>query len=98
MNLESFLESLREASPPPGLSDALLALWHAGKKDWGRAHDIAQDIHTPAGSWIHAYLHRWEGDQWNARYWYTRAGKAMPSHSLEAEWEHIVRALLSDLA
>lgn len=94
MTIESFRDSLTQASPPSGLTEALTAMWHAGKKDWNASHDIAQDIPTRTGDWIHAYLHRWEGDDWNARYWYRRAGKEMPTYDLNEEWEVIVTALL----
>lgn len=93
MNLAVF-KSFLAANNPPDLPPLLLALWHDAKGDWEAAHDIAQDIHTPEGSWLHAYLHRKEGDQWNAGYWYRQAGKPMPSGSLDAEWEQLVRAFL----
>jgi hypothetical protein len=76
------------------LSAALTALWHDARGDWEAAHRVAQDIGTPDGSWIHAYLHRKEGDAGNAAYWYRRAAKAVPSSSLDAEWEAIVTVLL----
>jgi hypothetical protein len=72
----------------------LLALWHDAKDDWDASHNIAQDIHSNDGSWIHAYLHRKEGDAGNAGYWYRKAGKPYPSASLEKEWESIVSVLL----
>ena len=64
------------------------------KGDWEKSHNIAQDIHSDTGSWIHAYLHRKEGDIFNADYWYSKAGKKRPSVSLEKEWEEIVTDLL----
>ena len=70
-------------------------MWYDGKGDWGKAHDIAQDIRTAEGSWIHAYLHRKEGDAGNAAYWYHRANQPVCKTSLEEEWETIVKTLLT---
>ncbi len=70
-------------------------MWLDGKGDWNGAHEIAQDLRSPEGSWIHAYLHRKEGDTGNAAYWYHRANKPVCNTSLEAEWDSIVSALLS---
>jgi len=95
MNYSEFRNSLSEETPPEGLSDLLLALWNEGKGDWEKAHNIVQDIHSSDASWIHAYLHRKEGDQGNAAYWYQRAGKTMPKVSLEKEWEEIVKEILN---
>jgi hypothetical protein len=75
-------------------SPLLQSLWHDAHGDWHKAHNIAQDIETPAGAWVHAYLHRKEGDIWNADYWYRRAGKTRPEGTLEEEWEQLVRAFL----
>ena len=94
MNFADFKSSLDSDNAPEGLSPLLLALWYDGKNDWERSHDIAQDIHTNDGSWIHAYLHRKEGDPGNAAYWYRKAGKLVPTVSLEKEWEEIVKVLL----
>jgi hypothetical protein len=94
MTLSEFKSSLKNTEPPQGTSDLLLALWHDGKDDWNSSHNIAQDIETSDGSWVHAYLHRKEGDESNARYWYNRAGKKFPKISLEAEWEEIVNHFL----
>jgi hypothetical protein len=94
MTLEAFISSLSQSHPPEGLSKLLQALWHEGKNDWEKAHNIAQDISSSDGSWIHAYLHRVEGDHANAAYWYHRAGKTIPRVSLEEEWEGIARELL----
>ena len=95
MNYEDFKKSLEDKNPPSDLSPLLKALWHDGRGDWHSAHELAQDVHTRDGSWIHAYLHRKEGDLGNAGYWYSRAGKSMPTLSLEAEWESISRELLT---
>jgi hypothetical protein len=95
MTLAQFMETLASPEPPPGLSAALTALWHDGRADWEAAHRVAQDIDTPEGAWIHAYLHRKEGDPTNAAYWYRRAAKPVPSMPLDAEWDAIVTALLT---
>jgi hypothetical protein len=95
VNYEDFKKSLEDKNPPPNLPPLLKALWHDGRGDWQSAHELAQDVHTRDGSWIHAYLHRKEGDLANAGYWYSRAGKSVPSQSLEAEWESISRELLT---
>ena len=94
MKFEEFKTSLGHDQPPSGIPSALAALWYAGKGDWEQAHTIAQDIHTREGSWVHAYLHRVEGDVSNANYWYNRAGRTMPAAEPEQEWEAIVRAML----
>jgi hypothetical protein len=95
MTLQQFKASLSESQPPVGLSPLLESLWHDGNDDWDKAHDIAQDVHTNEGSLMHAYLHRKEGDNWNANYWYRRAGRTMPDVSLEQEWELMVTEFLS---
>jgi len=94
MTLTEFKTSLEKAKPSTLLSPALCALWHDGQGDWERAHTIAQDDASCEGSWVHAYLHRKEGDTWNAQYWYRKAGRTMPESTLEDEWEHIVQTLL----
>lgn len=94
MTLSEFKETLHKQQPPPGTNVLLQALWHDGKGDWEAAHTIAQDVHTNHGSWIHAYLHRKEGDLGNASYWYHRAGKPVPSGTLEKEWEALVAYFL----
>lgn len=71
-------------------------MWHDGKGDWEGAHDIAQEANTPDHCWIHAYLHRKEGDDWNAGYWYNRARRPVPTVSLDAEWANIVKTFLQD--
>jgi hypothetical protein len=94
MTFEEFRRTLRQSSAPSELSPALRALWEDGKGNWNAAHAIAQDIDTQTGSWIHAYLHRKEGDLGNAGYWYRRAGKPAAQDTLDEEWERIVSALL----
>ncbi len=94
MNLDEFRKSLAESAPPAGLTHALSGLWWDAKGDWKRAHDSAQQDEGQDGSWVHAYLHRKEGDQSNAAYWYNRAGKPPCFESLDAEWLSIATALL----
>ena len=94
MDLKAFKASLAETAPPPGLSDALQGLWHDAKGDWDEAHHCAQRQDDAAGAWVHAYLHRVEGDLSNADYWYRRAGKPASRAPLEAEWTEIAVALL----
>lgn len=94
MTLEQFEDTLTGDAPPAGITNSLAAMWYDGKGDWEQAHHIAQDIPTPEGSWVHAYLHRKEGDNWNANYWYNRADQSMPAASLEQEWKDIVARLL----
>jgi hypothetical protein len=94
MTFTEFNESLKNENPPSTLNAELKAMWYDGKGDWETSHNIAQDIHSESGSWIHAYLHRKEGDNGNASYWYSRANKKMPAYSLEQEWKELVSAFL----
>lgn len=95
MNLEEFLQSAaRDDEPPASLTSPLRALWFAERSDWSTSHQIAQELHTREGSWIHAHLHREEGDHWNARYWYNQAGKPVSKKSLADERHEIIAALL----
>lgn len=96
MSLQSFIDSLAADAPPSDLPPALVALWHDGRGDWERAHTVAQDIDDATGSRVHAYLHRKEGDEGNAHYWYRRANVRAASGSLEDEWRAIVEALLAN--
>lgn len=95
MDLNSFTRSLAQPQAPAGLSAALQALWEEKKGNWDRAHTLVQEAETGEGAWVHAYLHRVEGDTWNAGYWYRKAGKPMPDLSLEEEWTQMVSALLN---
>ncbi len=95
MNFTSFKELLDEEEAPAQLQGCLLALWKAGRGDWEGAHNIVQDDPGQDAAWIHAYLHRAEGDLWNAGYWYRRAGKPVNNAALETEWEEITIALLA---
>jgi len=96
MTLEEFIATLA-ATSPPSVSPLLEAMWHDAKGDWHRAHAIAQDLDDGAAAWVHAYLHRKEGDLGNAAYWYRRARRPLPTDGLEAEWGRIVAGLLGDL-
>ena len=94
MNVSSFKESLSGNKPPQGSSVYLNALWYDAKGEWDKAHKLIQDVDDKNAAWIHAYLHRKEGDSVNADYWYSRAGKKRSPFSLEKEWEEIVTALI----
>jgi hypothetical protein len=94
MTFDDFRQSLTAAEPPAGLTLALTGLWWDAKGDWTRAHESAQQDEGPDGSWVHAYLHRKEGDDGNAAYWYGRAGKPVCREPLDAEWLSITRDLL----
>jgi hypothetical protein len=93
---EAFRLSLSAPAPPAGLGMAGQALWWDAKGDWQKAHECAQAQDDAAGAWVHAYLHRKEGDLANAGYWYRRAGKPVAAGSLAAEWDAIVGDLLRD--
>jgi hypothetical protein len=86
--------TLSNAAPAPDLAPPLQALWWAAKGDWNKAHNIVQDEESGDAAWVHAYLHRVEGDLGNAGYWYRRASKPVATDSLDAEWERIVSALI----
>ena len=90
MTLDDFRQSLTAANPPSDLTLARLGLWWDTKGDWTRAHESAQQDEGPEGSWVHAYLHRKEGDQENAAYWYRRAEKPFCREPFDAEWRRIV--------
>ena len=94
MTLDEFRQSLAGVAPPAGLSTVLQALWHEARGDWDLAHQVAQDEPDPDGAWVHAYLHRKEGDASNAAYWYRRASKPVCRETLDAEWASIVTAFL----
>lgn len=94
MDEADFRRSMMLELPPPGLGDCLAALWWAGRHDWDRAHAIVQCLDGRDPAWVHAHLHRMEGDLDNARYWYRQAGRAMPANPPQEEWMEIVRSLL----
>ncbi len=90
MQVEQFEQSLSASEPPAGLSEALQVLWFDGRGDWDAAHGIAQDMPCEDGAWLHAFLHRREGDLANADYWYRRAGRHRPETGLDEEWRALV--------
>ena len=94
MTIEEFKASTASAAVPADLPPLLRALWHDARGDWDGAHHVAQDVDTADGAWVHAYLHRKEGDAANAAYWYRRARRPVATDALDAEWERIARALL----
>lgn len=94
ISFEKFRQSLNGHNPPEEIQDHLLALWYDAKGDWEKAHGIIQDIDDKHAAWIHAYLHRKEGDNGNADYWYRIAGSKRPRTSLQGEWVELVREFL----
>lgn len=90
------LHAIEEASAlPADLPPSLLALWHLARGDWDTAHAVAQEVRTRDGAWVHAHLHRVEGDASNAAYWYARAGQPVSEAPLDDEWTAIATALLT---
>jgi hypothetical protein len=98
VSMADFKASLSGAAPAPDLEPPLAALWWAAKGNWDAAHKLVQDEKTVDSAWVHAYLHRVEGDLGNAGYWYRQASKPVVTGSLETEWEQMVSALLGDRA
>jgi hypothetical protein len=94
MTFAEFEQSLKTRTPPRGLAPALAALWWAKKGDWDQAHTIVMNEDGRDAAWVHAYLHRVEGDAGNAAYWYRQAKKPVASGALDAEWQAIATALL----
>jgi len=92
--LSEFKSSLKLNQPGPDLSVQLKSLWYDGKGDWHLAHAQVDQLNDKASAWVHAYLHRKEGDTWNADYWYNRAGQTRPKVSLDEEWEQLVQHFL----
>ena len=93
-NIQLFEETLVVDSPPELWPESLKALWWDAKGSWENSHNIAQEIHSEMGYWIHAYLHRKEGDEWNAGYWYQLANKSFPSVSLDEERDQLIKHIL----
>jgi len=95
-SIDKFRESLKNNQPPDGLTELLHALWWDAKGNWRRAHETAQNISNANGAWVHVYLHRKEGNEGNAEYWYSHAGKPKCTKSFDGEWEQIVDAFLKE--
>jgi hypothetical protein len=95
VTLAEFKRSSSQTEPPSGCSVALAALWWAANGDWDRAHALVMDEEGGRSAWVHAYLHRLEGDLDNARYWYRQAGQPEAKEPLPSEWDAIARALLA---
>ena len=93
MQYDDFIKLTKESKPSDKLSGLHLAIWYAVKDNWDMAHKIVQDINTETASWIHAYLHRVEGDIGNAQYWYNRAKKESSAQSLETELNNIIKSV-----
>jgi hypothetical protein len=93
MTVAEFRASLTLEKPPEELPTPLAALWWDAKGDWARAHGLVDTLDTPDGMAVHAYLHRKEGVEWNADYWYSRAGRGFRRPTLKAEWEALVEGL-----
>src|SRR4051812_26262158 len=93
MDVNEFEESIGRDLPPEGLSAPVAALWWDAKGDWARAHGLVDELETPEGMAVHAYLHRKEGADWNAEDWYRRSGKNYFRPALEAEWHALVEGL-----
>jgi hypothetical protein len=88
-------KTLRDSTTPPeGLSGPLTALWHAAKGEWEKAHQLVMDDESKEAAWVHAHLHRIEGDQSNAEYWYRRADKPVSDAPLDDEWLQITAGLM----
>lgn len=95
MTAEEFQNSLTQEESPQGLSEPLAALWWDAKGDWARAHGLVDSLESLEGMAVHAYLHRKEGADWNADYWYRRAGRGYHRAALDEEWQALVRGLLA---
>jgi hypothetical protein len=93
-SLSAFLASISADDAPPVEAAPLRALWFDAKGDWDRAHKCVDELADPDSMWVHAYLHRKEGDAWNAGYWYRRAGRPPHGGELAQEWREIASALI----
>jgi hypothetical protein len=95
MDFEKFSQSIKSDQTVPAVLDVhLKALWFEGKGDWNRAHDLIDQLDDQTSAHVHAYLHRVEGDLWNAKYWYGRAGQPVYKGDLADEWQELVKMLL----
>ena len=94
MTSSEFRESLAREAPPEEFSAPLAALWWDAKGEWARAHGLVDELESKDGMAVHAYLHRKEGAESNANYWYERAGRTHHRTALADEWHALVEALL----
>ncbi len=90
MTVNEFIRSTEKTTPPEGIPIELLSLWYDARGDWEKSHDLISENESAEAAHIHAYLHRKEGDLWNAGYWYRRVGEKRPDISLDNEWLHLV--------
>lgn len=97
MTIDEFRSKLSFPDSPAEVPGQLKALWYDANGNWDRAHRLVQELPDRNAAWVHAYLHREEGDQSNASYWYHRAQKPVARGDLSTEWEDIARALLREL-
>lgn len=93
-SIDDFIDTLQNSNPPEELNQLLQALWFDAKGDWDSAHDLAQSVYTKEGAWVHAYLHRKEGNNENANHWYSKAGRKIPDISLKNEWRQMLEEFL----
>lgn len=96
MTLSDFQKSLSDPQPPSGLSVPLRGLWYAAKGEWDKAHKTVQDENSPESAWVHAHLHKQEGDISNAGYWYAKSPRNTSRLTLEEEWKQIADTLLKN--
>ena len=96
MTARELRESVAGAEPPAGLSVPVEALWWEAKGEWARAHGLVDELETPEGMAVHAYLHRREGAEGNAEYWYKRAGRKFHREEMDDEWEALAEGLLGE--
>lgn len=95
MTLDEFIDSVERRRPPERIKGPLLGLWYGRSGEWDKAHEAVQSDASDDAAWVHAYLHRKEGDMANASYWYGRAGRSLPPEDLEVEWVSIAEQLLN---
>ncbi|UOY06936.1 hypothetical protein L0P88_23840 [Muricauda sp. SCSIO 64092] len=93
-DFDGFKSTLHQNEPPQGWPNPLKSLWFDARDDWEAAHDLVDGLETPMANWVHAYLHRKEGDEWNAEYWYRQAGRPFPEINSTLEFRGLVDYLL----
>jgi len=91
----AFLETLKNDSPDVDWPVTLKSLWYDSKGNWHTAHEIVDGSEEANAKWVHAYLHRKEGDEWNAKYWYRQANKSLPKITIDEELQEIVEFILN---